>query len=265
MPALHAYIVAQGSYSDPDLTGETWQTGVRALLTTAGEREPVGNLPTDLSPVASVISDSGIGWTAQSNFYIEAGVTDFDPVSYLVDYAMPAWTTWLDQTTFSSLVQLNSILLYPIGSTGLVVPAPPYAVGSPARLDFSGSLPVGGGTGQVMPLQVSIVASHRTPQTGRRGRGRSFLPGIASSGGTFDGSGLVSPTTVGVVRDAQVALLEGLKRDSDPVYVAPAIIGAPWTQYALINQVRVGNVFDTQRRRRRSIVESFEDAPVDNA
>lgn len=264
MPASHLYVVAQGTYSAADLAVETWQTGIRCLVTTDTERQDVGPLPTTFAPVASLITDSGANWTAQSNWYLEMGVTDFDPVSYLVDHCLDAWTAWLNQTTISSLAQLRSLLVYPIGSDGRVVPAPPYAAGSPARLDITSSYPDGGGSSQVMPLQISVVASHRTAQVGRRGRGRSFVPAIASSGGVFNSSGRLSPTSAGIVRDAQVDLLEALKRTSGAPFVIPAVIGSPWTDYALINEVRVGNVFDTQRRRRRSLEEAWVTSPVDN-
>jgi hypothetical protein len=60
-------------------------------------------------------------------------------------------------------------------------------------------------------------------------------------------------------------LLEALAyTSSDPTgaRVRPVITGAPWTHYGVINQVRCGTVLDTQRRRRRSIAETYESQAV---
>ena len=264
MPALHLYFVAQGDYSAAGLEGETWQTGCRLLATTATERQEVDNLPTNLYPSAQNITDSGTDWTASSNWFLEMGVTDFDPVSWLVDHALPAFTSYLGQTVFSEHTQLRSLLMYPIGDNGLVVPAAPYAQGSPARLDFTGNYPDGGGGLFSLPLQNSIVVSHRTPQTGRRGRGRMFLPGISGSG-VLDANGTIGATRRGTISAAHVTLLEALKRGSGAPFIIPAVIGAPWDRYAMITQCQVGSVMDTQRRRRRSLVEAITSATVDPA
>jgi len=38
--------------------------------------------------------------------------------------------------------------------------------------------------------------------------------------------------------------------------VKPIVTGAPWTHYGVITSVNVGNVADSQRRRRRQLVEA---------
>lgn len=46
------------------------------------------------------------------------------------------------------------------------------------------------------------------------------------------------------------------------IAIWPIVTGGAWTDYALINQVQVGNVVDTQRRRRNKLVEARAVASV---
>jgi hypothetical protein len=55
------------------------------------------------------------------------------------------------------------------------------------------------------------------------------------------------------------ALLEGISIGSGvPATwnVRPIVTGSPWGNYAVVNSVQVGDVMDTQRRRRRQLVEA---------
>jgi hypothetical protein len=59
---------------------------------------------------------------------------------------------------------------------------------------------------------------------------------------------------------AQVTLLEALALAGDPVTgpnVQPIVTGGAFTNYAVISQVRVGNIFDTQNRRKRQLPETY--------
>ena len=46
------------------------------------------------------------------------------------------------------------------------------------------------------------------------------------------------------------------------VFIQPIVTGAPYTKYAVINKVSCGDVPDTQRRRRRSLTETYYDVAV---
>ena len=115
----------------------------------------------------------------------------------------------------------------------------------------------------MLPLQIAAVASHRTSQIGRRGRGRIFLPGLSAS--ASNGGGFLQSTFVTSVLNGQVALLEALKYDGLPqstLSIRPVVTGKPFTNYAIINRVQVDNVPDTQRRRRRSLPLTVSGADV---
>lgn len=263
MAATHLYVVLQGDYSNAGLAGETWQTGARfGASPGAGPPDEVGTFDT-FGVVALNQTVTEPTYTISSNWTTEMGFSDLDPVSWLNDQIRPAAEAWIGKANlFAGVVRLQSILVYPISSpSGRVEPAVPYVQGSPCRLDYTGSNPAGTVAG-VIPPQVTAVASLRTSQVGRRGRGRMFVPPFGTAG---NNSGRVSPGAIAALGAATKEFLEGCRVSAGTggVNVYPVITGAPFTQYAMINQVRVGDVFDTQQRRRRSLVEAYTSTVVE--
>lgn len=263
----HLLLTITGGYTDTDLSNEKWQVGVRLALFAgpSGDSAPdIGTLPNNWEPQAASISRIETSWTITGNWSIDLGAgATFSPDDYLNDEVTAAVSAWWANTTHSNLSRVEELRLYPIGPDGKAVPAPPYLQGSPCTLTWTGSFPTGSGTTGILPLQLSAVASHRTAQVGRRGRGRMFLPALHSGVVTTDG--LISTTPRNSIRDQQVAFLEALGAESLVTgwYMFPVITGDPWTQYARINAVQVGNVVDTQRRRRASLTETLSIGTVD--
>lgn len=259
----HMLLVAQGGYTDSALSAETWQVGVR-LAVVFGTVDPVGTLPNNWDPVALAVNRTETHWTITSNWTVHGpGVSVFSPDDYLNDQAAPAFATWMAGVPFTSSLQLDQLKISPIGTDGHVVPAPPYSHGTPCTLAWTSSYPVGTNGGQVLPLQNSLVASHRTAQVGRHGRGRMFLPSITAS--ALNSAGLIDSSTAPSIATHQAALLEALSYTGSGVgalAVRPIVTGKPWVNYGVINTVRVGNVMDTQRRRRRSIPETYTNHAV---
>ena len=63
----------------------------------------------------------------------------------------------------------------------------------------------------------------------------------------------------------QVALLQALTYSGVGMgspQTAPVVTGKPFVNYARVTEVRVGNVPDTQRRRRRSLPETYVSASL---
>lgn len=263
----HLYLVATGSYTGdaPALAGEIWQTGVRLSFRLSADQDPIGTLPDDEWDVVSAnIQRTETAWTIDGNWTIEGGVADFDPGDYLNDQAGPAFRDWMKTlNVFSQSAQLDALKLYPISApNGTVIPAPPYAQGSPVVLNYTGTKPKGANSGLGDPT-ASIVHSLRTSQTGRRGRGRMYTPPHATSA---IAQGIVSGTAQAAHAAAGKALLEGLAvTTTEPVgsSVRPVVIGAPYTNYAVITHVRVGNVVDHQLRRRNALTEAYVTSAVD--
>lgn len=263
---VHLLLTAIGGYTSTaaQFTEETWQIGIRHALVFSGSVDPVAALPTNVHVTAASINRDETNWTITGNWLADNGsTTQFHGDDYLNDVAGPAFATWMATSNcFSSRVQLRELRLYPVGTNGKAVPAPPYAQGSPITLHWK--TPVGGGnSGAAVPPQLSVVASHLTQQVGRKGRGRAFLPPVTA---TSLNEGGLSSSVASALLNAQATLLGDLAVDSGvgpwSASTRPSIIGAPWNSYAVINTVRVGNVIDTQRRRRRSASETFVSSAV---
>nr|CRY96598.1 hypothetical protein [uncultured prokaryote] len=258
----HLYVVAQGTYTDSSLVTEQWQVGLRFYAAPGGAPDPVGTLSSAWDVVADSVSRTESLWRIDGNWRVEGGINDLNVDDWLNDQLAPAFTTWMAQAAISNVCRLDTLKVYPVGApTGVVIPAPPYASGSPMTLTWTSSSPVGGGGATLMPLQVSIVQSHRTAQIGRRGRGRMYLPpspiGAMSTAGSA--ASQVASSYISGSKAAQVALLEAcqISTASEGFGCYPAIIGSPWSAYGLISQVQVGNYADSQRRRRGNLTETY--------
>lgn len=257
----HLYLVIAGDYVPNTLPGEIWQVGLRLALV-FGAVDPIGTLPSNWDPVASTIARTETNWTINGNWIVNGpGVDDFDPGDYLNDQVAPAVAAWMPQTQCSNQVRVRSLELSVCGApSGNQVPAPPYAVGTPCRLEYTSSYPLGNSSSTQLPPQNSVVVSHRTQQIGSHGRGRMFLPAHTSA--ALSGAKLSSATVDDIV-EGQQALLAALGVEvSDDVNVRPIVTGAPYVNYAVINSVRVGNVMDTQRRRRNRLTETYTSGAV---
>lgn len=110
------------------------------------------------------------------------------------------------------------------------------------------SASVGSGT-TGLPPQVAIVASLRTGRRGPGGRGRMFLPLVAST-----------PAAGGTVGTADRTLVAQSVSDfCDALWdagVVPAVVNSGALRYSSISHIECGNLYDTQRRRRNQAVET---------
>jgi len=259
----HILLTIGGSYDPPTLAGEIWECTLRFALV-FGNVDAIGALPDNWNPVADTISRTETLWNISGNWRIEGpGSILFQADDWLNDQVAPAVTTWLAANQSGSEVRIDYLKALPVGSPlGRGIPAPPYAAATPVLLEWTSSNPTGVGSGTQLPPQNSIVASHRTGQVGARGRGRMFLPPATSS---VVNAGKVDGAKAGLVRDAQIALLEGCAFDGVGVSaprIRPVVAGVPYVNYGVITQVSVGNIMDTQRRRRNRLSETVTTGSV---
>jgi hypothetical protein len=259
----HLLLTINGGYTDGGLAAEQWQTGLRLALV-FGSVDDIGTLPNNWAPEAHTISRTEATWTISGNWRLHGPSTSvWNPDDYLNDQVAPAVATWMAFTNQSTAVRADTIKLAVVGAPlGKEVAAPPYAVGSPCLLTYTSGNPTGGDGGTLLPLQDSVVASHYTSQLGRRGRGRMFLPPSSSSSVA---GGRLTTTARDHIRDGQVAFLEALAVspiDPTNLHIRPIVTGKPFVNYSVIDEVKVGRVIDTQRRRRRSLDELRSSAPV---
>lgn len=115
---------------------------------------------------------------------------------------------------------------------------------------------VGTGAGGPLPSQDAIVVSWKTPLAGRKFRGRTFLAGFAKSALDADAMGL-TPANQAVVGNAARALLTGLAADNHALNVWSRIEPPVNGIATPVSAVRVGRIFDTQRRRRNRFNEAY--------
>lgn len=124
----------------------------------------------------------------------------------------------------------------------------------------------GANAGAPMPAQTSLVASlQAAPDRGLASKGRMFLPGINH---VLDTSGRISSTSVGNVLTAFKTFINAVNGDID-LYgsVINASKGGTGASVAppinrLVENVLMGNVYDTQRRRRNTLTETYQTQAV---
>lgn len=260
----HLLLTISGGYTDSTLSGEIWQVGLRLALV-YGTVDDVGTLPNTWAPKATSISRTETNWTITGNWFAEQVPGDpFAVDDWLNDTVAPAVATWQATSPVATHCRVDSLKVYPIGSPlGRAVPAPPYAAGSPISLDWTSSHPVGGNANPLLPLQNALVLSHRTTQVGRHGRGRMYRAGLTT--GAIGSDSLITSTVRTAQVNAQVALLEAIATGSGLTgvwNVRPCVTGAPYVNYALISQVIVDDVMDTQRRRTKQLTRTPTSAAV---
>lgn len=260
----HLLLTIQGDWNDSNLTEEAWQVGIRLVLNAGGGIDPIGTLPNNWNPVAETISRTETNWTITGNWRVDFGSgVFFNPDDYLNDQVAPQIGTWLSSSSLSNRCRVRRLRLYPIGTDGHAIPAPPYGSGTPCLLEWTSSFPVGGNAGNLLPLQCAAVMSHRTQQIGRAGRGRIYRPGLTA--GSVDADGKLDSSVKANMLSSHVTLLENIAlvdAVAPKVETRPIVTGGTFTQYAVINQVRVNDIVDTQRRRTRQITPVESSASV---
>lgn len=254
---------ASGDYVPNTLPGEIWECTVNLALV-FGSIDMLGVLPDNYEPVAIGISRVETDWDITGNWFIPGPSGNvFNPDDYLNDQAAPAWVALMAATDLSNQVRLRTLKLSVCGAPkGVEVPAIPFAHGSPCLLEWTGSYPTGGGSGTQLPPQDSIALSWQTMQVGRRGKGRIYLPSATSAALS---QAKISSSAITDIGAAGVAFLEALAivdAIPDHVNVKPIVTGAPYSDYGVIKQVKVGNIMDTQRRRRDRLTEVYTTSAV---
>ena len=125
----------------------------------------------------------------------------------------------------------------------------PVTGGQVSRLADDVSLPGVAATG-LLPPQLTAVASLRTATATRKGRGRFYLPPYDKSFVSAS-TGRLNSTAVSTTVSAVNTLLQSLITSS----LSPVIYSRTTHTGILVTQFDVGDVYDTQRRRRDKLVE----------
>lgn len=124
----------------------------------------------------------------------------------------------------------------------------------------------GAAPGQTAPNQTALVVSLKTDTAGRSGRGRIYLPFLAP---VFDGvqdkldHTVITP--IGVKFTVFLNAVDGLSvgaGDQYPIAIqsrasGAGVVPARAASYAQVTHLAIGDVADTQRRRRNKVVETY--------
>ena len=137
----------------------------------------------------------------------------------------------------------------------------PSVAGNATAAGESTVAAVAGSGGVILPYQSSLVFTLQTGQPGRSYRGRMYLPFVTAA--MVNGRISTSSTTL-AARALQVSTLLATIADEMPSIAGgrPVIVSKAQNAITPVISVRVGNVMDTQRRRRDALAESFGTAPV---
>jgi len=113
----------------------------------------------------------------------------------------------------------------------------------------------GAATSGSLPPQLSIAVTLRTALATRAGRGRIYLPPFSLSEVS---AGRLGATTQGLVRTAVKGMYDTLISDGH----TPVLYGRTAHTVTPITTLAVGDVYDTQRRRRDSYIESYSSVAI---
>lgn len=139
---------------------------------------------------------------------------------------------------------ITGVRVYAYGATG------PALLGAQAPVTTAGA----GSGSPLHPFQIARCVTLQTGLASRRARGRFYWPAITHAVDPATGKA-APPTGFG---EACVALINqiGLAAPSgDPL--EPVVYSATANSVTEVTTVRVGDVLDTQRRRRDSLVEAY--------
>lgn len=160
-----------------------------------------------------------------------------------VSWATTFWTGY--DTICTAGVGLDTV------RTGLIDPA----TGQQQELAEDGVALVGVAAGNALPADCAIVASLRTNLANRRGRGRFYLPQPAAA--TLAADGRMAVGINGDVADALASAWSGFSGTGSPV-----VYSRVNRSTQVVTTFNVGDIYDTQRRRENSLVESRESRPM---
>lgn len=186
------------------------------------------------------------------NFGVGAGFTDA---------LLPLWQTFytnIAHKIHNSFLTtgIKAAVILPDGKTDLAnVVTASYAT------------PIGGGnSGVPQAPQVALVAQLAAASpVGLGAKGRMYLPGVNAA---LDGSLRIGSSDCQAIANGLRVFLDGAENAvNSPGYVINASKGRPGVPFTApvnrrVTSVRVGNVYDTQRRRRNALTETYSSATL---
>lgn len=261
-PVQHIYMTAHGQYVSGAWVGEAAQWGLRLTIAETGAMPDKGSLFT-IPLNGDAVTDQGATagthgtlyrtWSARrgpssSNENMDAG--------FQIDLAEDVWK-FLNALAgyFHNSFRWTSVKIMPVAADGKVCTDQDGQRLSSSVYTFT--TPLAGTANSALPPQLAIAISLRAPVLGRRGRGRIYLGGLATT--NLDSTGIIQAVSTTAERAAFVTLVNDLQQlPGTPDYLPLVSIMSPGnsTAYRPL-EVRTGQRFDTIRSRREQVAETY--------
>jgi len=186
-----------------------------------------------------VASGTTPGETFSFTLHGESALSTGDAATAFADALTAAWGAGMDDLTTAD-IDLT------LASAATLDPA---TDGQITRAEVVLAL-TGVASGEMLPFQCATVISLLTNSATRHGRGRFYLPPLAVS---QTDQGRVSAAAMIVLDTAWTAFFDSLNTDG----VTPVVRNRTGHVSTTVTSARVGNVIDTQRRRRNKLTEVY--------
>jgi hypothetical protein len=185
-----------------------------------------------------VASGTTPGETFSFTMHAEGSLSTGDAATAFADALTAAWAAGMDDSTTAD-VDLT------LASAATIDPA---TDGQITRVEVVLAL-TGVDAGEMLPFQCATVVSLLTASATRHGRGRFYLPPLAVS--VLD-TGRISAAALAVLDTAWTAFFDSLNTDG----VTPVVRNRTGHVSTTVTSARIGDVIDTQRRRRNKLTET---------
>lgn len=254
----HVYLTAHGEWTLTPWLAEKAQIGIRATIHEDGNEPAKGAVFTIADDNGDIVQDIGSlagthgtlqkAWTARLG---PVGSSENADGTFQVDLAEDFWA-YLDsiKAWFVAGFRWTHIKIAGVTAAGLA----PFGSGT-----YTFTTPLAGTAGGNVPLppEVAVAVSLRAPITGRRGRGRMYLPGLVSGALTVDGT--VNSSQASDMATKTKTFITNLEDVPGTEEYTPVVtvMSAGGSVGVRPSQVRVGSHFDVQRRRQHQAIEAF--------
>jgi hypothetical protein len=203
-----------------------------------------------LFTVSSGIENASCGWSTATVESLTDGELQDTIDSIEAHFLADVWSGFIVSQYYTNAVSYLGARLSDIDGTG-------HVVRSRESIE-SASIP-GIAGGKQLPPECAVVVSLKTSHAGPSGRGRMYLPCISTDFTTATG-GIASGCRDGIAV-AMGNFFTDVKADATHP-LDPIVFSKVHDVGYDIAEVRVGNVVDSQRGRRKSIVESYHSVSV---
>lgn len=256
MPNMnHVYLTAHGSYPSGAWLGESAQIGVRVAFAPTLEAPakgdiwtptPSGEIQADFGSQAGTHGTLAKTWKARVG---ELGSLDNMDAGAQIDMVEDVWKflNVIKAYQYSGFkwTHVKCSAVTPDGKTPIVSSV------------YTFTAPLTGAVATGLPPQVAMALSTRANLVGRRGRGRVYVPALASNVIMADGT--IGGTEGNAMRAAFKTLIDDLQAQPGlSAYVPIVFVGSADSPTVVRPvEVRTGNRLDTIQSRRRQVAEAY--------